>query len=190
MKLILFGANDACLPDAPTNQHVPCETYKTNLKALITHAAVVAHRPKIILAIPPPIDEARQEAADALKGNPLCRRAVVTAKYAEAAREVAREVGGDLLVLDLWSAVMEEAIRNTPDHNHSGPILGSKELGESKALSHLMPDGLHFGSAGYRLFFKLLLSVIESKWPSPTTAADAYVLPEWHKAPRMEANSS
>lgn len=190
MKLVLFGANDACLPGTPTNQHVPCETYKTNLKALITHTAVVAHHPKIILATPPPIDEDKQEVIDASKGNPLCRRAAVTAKYAEAAREVAREVGGDLLILDLWSAVMEEAIRNTPDHNHSGPILGSKDLGESKALSHLMPDGLHFGGAGYRLFFQLLLSAMESKWPSPTTATDAYILPVWLKAPRMEVDPS
>lgn len=186
----MFGANDACLPDAPTNQHIPCETYKANLKALITHAAVVAHRPKIILATPPPIDEARQEVTDTSKGNPLCRRAVVTAKYAEAVREVARDIGGDLLLLDLWSAFMEEAIRNTPDHYHNGPVLGSSELGESKALSYLMPDGLHFGGEGYRLFFRLLLSVIDSKWPSPTIATDAYVLPEWRKAPGLEVYSS
>jgi lysophospholipase L1-like esterase len=151
IKLLLFGANDACLPHAPTGQYVPLKVYKQNLQGLITHPAVVAHRPKIILVTPPPIDENQQEEVDAMRGYPLCRRADVAAEYAEAARQVGAE-NGDLLAVDLWSAVMAEAIRSAPNHDPNGPVLGSKQLGSNEALVGLAPDGLHFGSAGYSIF--------------------------------------
>jgi isoamyl acetate esterase len=164
----LYQANiiwdhDACFPDTPTKQHVPLQVYKQNLKALVTHPVVAVHHPKIILVTPPPIDEMRQEEVDAAKGYPLCRRASVTAEYAEAARQVGAEIGGDLMVLDLWSAVMAEAIRRTPNPNPNGPILGTKQLGSSKAPTSLMPDGLHLGNAGYSIFLQALLSALESK---------------------------
>jgi len=99
---------------ASQTQHVPLQISKLNLKALVTHPAVVAHHPKIILVTPPPIDEIRQEEVDDAKGYPLCRRASVTARYAEAARQVGAEFGGDRVVLELRSAVMAEAIRRNP----------------------------------------------------------------------------
>jgi lysophospholipase L1-like esterase len=189
-KLILFGANDACLPDAPTKQHVPLPVYKNNLKTIVTHPSVVAHHPKIILLTPPPIDEVRQEETDASKGNPLCRRANTTAKYAEAVRQVGAEVGGDLLVLDLWTTIMEEALKKTPSHDSNGAILGSKELGSSKALNALLPDGLHFGGAGYAIFFQALLSAIDGKWPDLAAPQDSYVFPEWRVAPSIRSDTS
>lgn len=131
---------------------------------------------------PPPIDEIRQEEVDAMKGYALCRRASVTAEYAEAAKQIGAEIGGDLVVLDLWSAVMVEAIRRTHNQNPSGPILGSKQLGSNKALTSLMPDGLHFGSAGYSIFFRELLSTLESKWP----ISSPYIFPDWQAAPKIE----
>lgn len=106
----------------------------------------------------------------------------MTAEYAEAARQVGAEIGGDLVVLDLWSAIMAEAIRRTPNQNPNGPILGTKQLGSNKALTSLMPDGLHLGNAGYSIFFKLLLSALESKWPTSCP----YIFPEWHVAPKIE----
>jgi hypothetical protein len=161
---------------------VPLQIYKQNLKALITHPAVVAHHPKIVLVTPPPIDETRQEEFDAIRGYPLCRRARITAEYAEAARQAGAEIGGDLVVLDLWSAVMAEAIRRTPNPNPNGPILGTKQLGSNKALTNLMPDGLHFGNAGYSIFFKVLLYAVESKWPT----LPPYIFPLWNVAPKIE----
>jgi hypothetical protein len=134
------------------------------------------------LVTPPPIDEIRQEEVDATKGYPLCRRASVTAEYAEAGRQVGAEIGGDLVVLDLWSAIMAEAVRRTPNPNPNGPILGTKQLGSNKALTSLMPDGLHFGNAGYSIFFEALLSALESKWPT----SSQYIFPEWNVAPKME----
>jgi isoamyl acetate esterase len=180
VKLVLFGANDACIADAPTRQHVPLQIYKQNLKTLVTHPIIQAHHPKIILATPPPIDEIRQEETDATRGSPLCRRANVTAEYADAVRQVATEVGGDLIVLDLWSEVMEVALRKTVKHNPDGPIIGTKELGSNEALTNLMPDGLHFGGAGYSKFFEVLLTALESKWPN----APPFIFPDWRVAPK------
>lgn len=104
----------------------------------------------------------------------------MTAEYAEAVRQVGAEIGDDLVVLDLWSAIMTEAIRRTPNPDPNGPILGTKQLGSNVALTSLMPDGLHFGSAGYSIFFKVLLSALESKWP----ISSRYVFPEWNVAPK------
>ncbi len=183
---MLFGANDACVPESPTNQHVPLQTFKTNLKTIITHPLVAAHHPKIILLTTPPIDEITQEEKDATNNYPLCRRASTTAKYAEAVREIGANVGGDLVVFDLWTVVMNEALKKTPAHDPKGPILGTKELGSSKALTDLMPDGLHFGGDGYTIFFKALLSTIEGKWPSSDFTTESWVFPEWRVAPRIE----
>lgn len=83
------------------------------------------------------------------------------------------EFGGDRVVLELRSAVMAEAIRRTPDQAPNGPILGTKQLGSNKALTSLMPDGLHFGNAGYSIFFNVLLSTPESKWPT----SSPYIFP-------------
>lgn len=153
--IIIWGKR--CLPPhAPTGEHVLLKVYKQNLQALITHPAVVAHLPKTILVTLTPIDEIQQREVDAMRGYPLCRRADVTAEYAEAARQVGEENGGDLLVIDLWSAVMAEAIRGTPNHDPKGPVLGSKQLGSNEALEGLVPDGPHFGSAGYSIFYKVL----------------------------------
>lgn len=106
----------------------------------------------------------------------------MTAGYAEVARQVGAEIGGDLVVVDLWSAIMAEAIRGTPNHDPNGPILGTKQLGSNEALVSLVPDGLHFGSAGYSIFYNVLLSALESKWP----ISSQYVFPEWQLASKVE----
>lgn len=160
------------------------EEYRANLKSIISHPHVTAHQPKIILVTPPPIDEVLQKKTDQSKGMPLCRRANVTRQYADAAKEVGKEFGKDLLVLDLWSAVMDEVIRESHSQTTDGLIPGSRELGENKTLSRLLPDGLHFSGPGYKLFFELLMSSMKSKWTSPATPSDAFVLPEWREAPR------
>lgn len=58
----------------------------------------------------------------------------MTAGYAEVARQVGAEIGGDLVVVDLWSVIMAEAIRATPNHDPNGPILGTKQPGSNCIL--------------------------------------------------------
>lgn len=55
--MLLFGANDACLPGSESGQHIPLETYKGNLRRIIQHPAVQIHQPHLILVTPPPVNE-------------------------------------------------------------------------------------------------------------------------------------
>ncbi|KAI0128698.1 SGNH hydrolase-type esterase domain-containing protein [Xylariales sp. AK1849] len=160
--LVLLGANDACLPHSTPPQRVPLEEYKTNLKAIITHPNIIAHNVKILLVTPPPLDETRIHQFDILEAGlkDLTRKAAISASYSEAARQVAAEVPGTILV-DLQKALMDHALKITPDvtdkdFNGKGePLLGYLE-GRRGALGQLLPDGLHMSGEAYRVFFDLV----------------------------------
>lgn len=92
-QAILFGSNDACFPDANNGQHVPLDVYKENLVKLVTHPAVEAHKPRLILITPPPVEERRLEHRVKSQGyTKLNRSNIQTKQYADAAREVAEEM--------------------------------------------------------------------------------------------------
>jgi lysophospholipase L1-like esterase len=185
--ILLFGANDAALPDT-TGQHIPLQEYKENIMALLTHPLITAHCPRLILVTPPPIDEVQCEVGDIAKGGLLARRADITAEYASAAREIGIHFDGNLVVVDMWRAIMEEALKHTKNAPKD-VLLGSKALGRSDSLVHLLPDGLHLSAAGYAIFFREILSAIEQKWPdtvSPSEPSDTFVFPYWAKAPKLE----
>jgi len=102
MKLVFFGANDACLADSPTGQHVPLAKYAENLRAIIKDPSVTAQSPRLILVTPTPVDEYQLDATESLKGYARpSRTAEHTRKYAVKCKEVGDELG--LTVLDLWS---------------------------------------------------------------------------------------
>lgn len=177
-QLILLGANDAVLPLETTSQHVPIETYKENLNKIINDPRVRAHNPKILLVTPPPADEIRLKELDMAQGHAQAiRSSAVSASYAEKAREVARENPGVVLV-DLWQAIMGEAISMAPgDYTPGGPWLGSPENGKQGGLATLLPDGLHMGGEGYKVFFDEIKAHIGQDIV-PDERGD-YVLPDW-----------
>ncbi|KAK3061245.1 hypothetical protein LTS18_006697, partial [Coniosporium uncinatum] len=75
---------------------------------MLTHPLVKAHNPRIILITPPPINEYLQATLDMVKGyNPPRRSAENTKRYADATREVGKDMG--IPVLDMWMACMLEA---------------------------------------------------------------------------------
>ncbi|KAL7820197.1 SGNH hydrolase-type esterase domain-containing protein [Trichoderma aethiopicum] len=176
--IILLGANDAVLPLETTSQHVPLERYKENLNKIVNDARIRAHNPKILLVTPPPADEIKLKDLDIAQGHASAiRSSAVTASYAEAARQVARENPGVVLI-DLWQAIMGEAISMAPgDYQPGGPWLGSFENGKQGGLDTLLPDGLHMGGAGYRVFFDELKAHIGQDIV-PDERGD-YVLPDW-----------
>jgi isoamyl acetate esterase len=144
-KLILFGANDACLKDGPTGQHVPLKKYRENLKTILNHPSVTAHNPTIFLVTPPPINEVHLEELDLKKGYiSITRHQKVTAQYAEAVREVAKEHEKVVLV-DLWEALMEARLTLTPTYE------GQCEKRDDEGLRKLLVDGLHLTGAGYKV---------------------------------------
>lgn len=177
-QLVLLGANDAVKPGAATSQHVPIETYKENLTNIINYPHIRAHNPKILLVTPPPVDEIRLQEIDVAYGHPAAiRSSAISASYAEKAREVARENPGVVLI-DLWQAIMGEAISMSPeDYQPGGPWLGSPENGKQGGLAKLLPDGLHMGGQGYRVFFDEIKAHIGQDI-KPDDRTD-YIIPDW-----------
>lgn len=157
------------------------------MKTLLTHPLIRIHRPKILLVTPPPVDERQCEIKDAGNGLPLSRIAKVTAMYASVVREIGAELPQDIVVVDMWKAIMEEALKITCNDTKD-VLLGSKDIAQSDALVNLLPDGLHLSSTGYMIFFRELLSAIKTEWPEndpPADPTDSYIFPYWAKAPRM-----
>ena len=133
--MIFFGANDACLPDSDTGQHIPLPEFKDNLKAIVRHSSVKAHKPRLIIVNPGPVDEYQAEQSDAAKGITRVRRtAEHTKKYAEACLEIGKEL--DVVVLDLWSAFMAKAGWKVGE-----PLAGSTAAPKNEVLTELLRDG-------------------------------------------------
>ncbi len=174
--LVLLGANDSAVVMPTDNQHVDLDDYKANLTSILTHPHITAYGAKILLVTPPPLDEMRITQVDLAAGRPhASRQARISAAYAQAARDVAREVPGVVLV-DLWQALMDLAVAKTPGFDaSSGGLLGDPATGQRGHLEHLLPDGLHMSGEAYRKLFEIVLPHIEPAHPS--------VLAEWRDAP-------
>ena len=188
-QFILFGANDACVP-LPTNfQHVPINKYKANLVRILTHPNIVAHKPKIFLVTPPPLDEIRVTELDLACGHPSAmRHAKNSAAYSAAVRDVAAEQG--VTLIDLCKAIMDEAIAKTPGFDPTTGVLGDPETGVRGYLERLLPDGLHLSAEGYRIFYDLVRPHLGFEWAGTDDAPNAgFVLPEWRVAPWLDEDA-
>ncbi|KIV92095.1 hypothetical protein PV10_06562 [Exophiala mesophila] len=164
LMTVFFGANDACVPGTP--QHVPLEEYVQNLKNIIEYPPLKMHGTKVILVVPPPVDEWQL-------GNGE-RTAVVTAQYADACRQLGQELG--LPVLDLWTLFMSKA-GWTP--GQSGPLVGSKDAPKNPVLDSLLSDGLHFTAPGYQLVVDELIQLIQTQLPDFTPDKLPQIFPDW-----------
>ncbi|KAL3417334.1 gdsl lipase acylhydrolase family protein [Phlyctema vagabunda] len=189
--LVAFGANDAALPGT-TGQHVPLDEYKKNIEAIINHPRVKAHNPKILLVTPPPIDEPVCEEGDKARGYAeVTRRQTVTFKYAEAIRTIgaeAKEKEQNVFVVDLWWAMMNEAIKRTLDRPADASpeyLLGTLESGKSDGFRELLVDGLHFTGAGYVVFYEELVHYVGKGWKSEPIDNPRWVFPHWSIAPKI-----
>ncbi|PGG99910.1 hypothetical protein AJ80_09265 [Polytolypa hystricis UAMH7299] len=174
LMTIFFGANDAVLPGG--SQHVPLETYKQCLQAMIKHPAVQAQRTKILLFTPPPVNEYQLDPVLA-NGDVAIRLAAVTKQYADACREVGESLG--VAVVDIWTAFMT-AVGWTKD----GPLAGSKDAPPNEKLAALLSDGLHFNPAGYRIMFDEVMKVIRLSYPEELPDHVPVKFALWADAPR------
>lgn len=189
LQFVLFGANDACVP-LPTNfQHVPLDKFKENLARIVTHPNILAHKPKIFLITPPPLDEIRLTVLDLAAGHhKATRHARVSSTYSDAVRQVAAEQG--VTLVDLWKALMDRAIEKTPAYDPRGPALGDPEGGIRGHLEALLPDGLHLSSESYRIFYDLVRPLVGTEWADkPEEDRFGWVLPEWRSAPWLDEDS-
>jgi lysophospholipase L1-like esterase len=171
-KLLLYGANDACLKDGPTGQHVPLQQYRHNLKTILTHS-INTHNPTIFLVTPPPINELHLTELDLKKGfGSVTRLQKVTAQYAEVVREVAKEYEDKKVVLvDLWEALMEARLRLTPTYE------GQSQQRDDEGLRKLLVDGLHLTGAGYKVFSDTILPLVGKDWTRELSEDPAWIFP-------------
>jgi lysophospholipase L1-like esterase len=155
-----------------TAQHVPIEQYKENLIKIITHPNILAHKPKIFLVTPPPVDEIKIAKLDTAAGHAgPTRKSSVSAAYSQTVRDVAKE-HPDVTLVDLWHAIMDAAIAKAPgDYQPGGPWLGSPENGKQGGLDALLPDGLHMSGEAYNVFYKTIQSLID--------VPEQKVFPDW-----------
>ncbi|OWP07454.1 hypothetical protein B2J93_4983 [Marssonina coronariae] len=186
--LLLLGSNDACLPDNPTGQHVPLETYRANLEAILTHPSITAHDPTIFLVTPPPVHEVHLQEQDVAKGHAaVSRHQAVTARYADVVREIAEQSTNKKVVLvDLWAALMQEAARLTPNYVDDGALIGSLEKGDNQGLRALLSDGLHLTGAGYRVFLDEVVPFVGAEWARESETNPRWIFPHWSIAPRND----
>lgn len=148
------------------------------MHAIISHSCIKAHKPKILLVTPPPINEVHLEAEDLKKGQDLTRHQSVTKQFAEVVRKIASEYCDQGVVLvDLWKAMMEKATA-LEDGGSAGPaMLGSKEKGDSKGLRELLVDGLHLTGAGYKVFLDEVLPKVGKEWAEEPPNDPSWIFP-------------
>lgn len=123
------------MPGSSSDQHVPLDKFKRNLRAIVNHTSVIAQKPEMILITPPPVNEYKLEESDLVKGLTDPRRtAEHTKKYADATRQVGADL--NVVVLDIWSIFMAKAGWKDGD-----PLVGSKKVARSEVLENLLADG-------------------------------------------------
>ncbi|KAE9979595.1 hypothetical protein EG328_000762 [Venturia inaequalis] len=171
---LFFGANDSCFPTEANNQCVPLPEFKSNMIKILRHPNLSGHNARMILITNPPVIEEMQYAIDKAKGYPLRRTAENTKKYAEAIREVGKDLG--VPVVDLWSAIMLEAGWNP---TFQGPIPGCMDAPRSDVLTKYLIDGLHLTPVGYQLLYNTIMECIARCWPDQLPDNLPFVLPRW-----------
>ncbi|KAF2768182.1 lipolytic enzyme [Teratosphaeria nubilosa] len=183
---IFFGANDSRIAGTPggPDQCVPIEKFKANLTAMVRHPQVTAHQDiRVVLISPPPIDERLLGTADRdkfpeLGRTALRRTAANTALYAEAVREVGREL--QVPVLDIWTAMMARAgYAFSPASDTPQAIAGSVSVPTNATLQSYLSDGLHFSPEGYKVLYGELMSLIAREWPDQMPSRLRMKLPAW-----------
>ena len=142
--LIVYGANDSCLPDGDrTKNHVPLDEYASNLKRMIQMIRTWNEEDvAVALLTPPPCDTEIQKRSR--------HNEHVTKLYAEACAKVASEVG--VPVVDLWTGMQLPLSENK---NHS-----SFERDQQWKADYLS-DGLHLTPLGNYRLYELVVEALE-----------------------------
>ncbi|KAI9891698.1 MAG: hypothetical protein M1814_002448 [Vezdaea aestivalis] len=173
---IFLGANDAFLPSSSTKQHVPLNTFRSNLKAIITSPLLKSHQTRVILITLPPINEYGRARHGHAKGSTEVHfTAEHTKLYADACRELGQEL--KVSTLDLWTVFMKAA-----GWKEGEPLPGSRKVKENEKLKELLHDGLHFAAPAYKLLYGELQSLIELEMPELSPARMPFLLPTWQDA--------
>lgn len=164
---IFFGANDASDPILNPRHHVSLQEYNSNLKKLIQIVRKTCPESKILLITPPPVHhESRlryqiERYGDKATGK-LERNIELSGSYARECEKVVQElVSGaycedDLACINLW-----KEFQSMPSNNGD----------ENTSWGSMLSDGLHLSKEGNEFVGKLLISTIETRFPSLSVKA-------------------
>ncbi|KAL7418922.1 hypothetical protein Q5752_006606 [Cryptotrichosporon argae] len=181
---IWLGANDAVVPGASTNQHVPLPTYVAHLRHFLeqlTSASsplAAAHTAglNIVLATPPPVYRGMMGGGEFAAQ----REPEVTAAYAQAVRELVDEFkakqGESEQVKQGESEQAKQAKQGEEDDGAQGDwriglvdmwngiyeAAGLRSGTEGPDLEPFFNDGLHLTTAGYAVFWAQYTRLLET----------------------------
>ena len=150
---IFFGANDAAHAELNGRQHVPLETYMSNLKKIVGLVREnLGEEVSVVLISPPPVCHEgrlrfqRERYGDKATGK-LERTLELSGKYARAAGVVAQGLG--LPFLDLWTTMQFDESSVEERGNWRG----------------YLSDGLHLSPKGNKFVADALLGLIDGQVP-------------------------
>lgn len=130
------------------------------------------------------MDEIQLESEDLQKGHPtLTRQLKVTEQYARVIRQIAAEYPTQVRLVDLWSSLMDEALKLGSSSGKAG--VPPKDY-FSSGLRTLLVDGLHLSAAGYKVFFETVLPFIGEEWKREPSNNPSWIFPHWSIAPSIE----
>ncbi|OBT93558.1 hypothetical protein VE01_08367 [Pseudogymnoascus verrucosus] len=176
---LFFGANDSCHLGGVSHQHVPLQTYRENLLAILSHPLLLAHNPRIVIITTPPVDEYQLAEETRSDGRVDRGRSAEKARaYAEAGKavgEALRAEGREVVVCDLWSALMART-----GWSGEGVLPGSLKTDKNPAFAELLSDGLHFNPPAYRVLYDELRQTLEQTWPDSHPERLEKHFPDWN----------
>lgn len=150
---IFFGANDASDANLNERQHVPLETYKSNIKSIVALIrSNFGEDVNILLMSPPPVChdgriKFQKERYKEKATGKLERTLELSGKYAKGVQEVANEMG--LPFLDLWTKMQFTS------------------SGDSRwCWREFLSDGLHLSYEGNKFVGESLVEIIDEMLPN------------------------
>lgn len=165
--VIFFGSNDSVGENDV--QYVPLDRYKDNLQEMVKIAE--SKNVKVILVGPGLHDEYLWPE------KPNTRNTLRNLEYGNAVKEVASQVG--VPFIDLWHGMLEDM-----GWKEGEPIIGqlpesSQDPERLKKCHEYLPDGLHFGGPGYKVYFNGIINAIKTAYPELQAEKLPELLPNW-----------
>ncbi|KAJ2712497.1 isoamyl acetate-hydrolyzing esterase [Coemansia spiralis] len=156
--VLFFGTNDAVVSLSP--QHVELDEYKQNMRQMVLllqdpNSQYFSPRTRTIIVTPPPVNDAMAD--ETTKSNPNFKyfRSKATKTYADAAIAVAQDFC--LPYVDLHTEIVTLAAQAKASPDYKGKFSG---------YDAYLADGVHPNTAGNKLLYSLVMSTVNSTWPS------------------------
>ncbi|KAK5672272.1 isoamyl acetate-hydrolyzing esterase [Batrachochytrium dendrobatidis] len=193
LATVLLGSNDASCPNLCPTQHVPLETYKANLDAILTTIQETTPCTRIVLMTPPPVHDSKWKAERQARAMHQDRSLIAVRPYRNACIELAKK-HPRVALLDLWTVFLGHDADKLVDQIllHSSNPKHHSDSNETSSLSDcllgpLFDDGLHFDTLGNCKVYDALLALVLLKWPELDPYTMPPLLPFWDQIKKSDS---